>query len=109
MSQRRIISADTSRMLISAAKQGDVSVLRQHVSELPFVKDEEWEMSVLAWSANNGQLECVKFVSHEHPQMMRMGDKNGATPLYNACFYGHLAVASLLMERDPESTRIAQK
>ena len=92
-------SALTSKLL-EAAKDGNLAVLREHVSELPNVRDYYWNRSVLHLSAMNGHFECVDFISLAHPHMMRMQDKFERTPLQLACYEGHLSVVSLLIERD---------
>ena len=70
-----------TKKLIEAARDGNLAVLREHVSELPSVRDNGWNASVLHLSAQNGHLECVDFISLAHPRMMRMQNKVGWTPL----------------------------
>ena len=85
------------RKLIEAGKDGNFAVLREHVSQLPSVRDNDWNQSLLHWSARRGHFTCVDFISLAHPRMMRIQDKYGQTPLHYACIWGHLSVVSILI------------
>ena len=64
---RTDIDIDLCRQLIDAAQQGDLDMLHQHVSVLPFVRDEEWGLTVLAWSAEGGPLRLCEVFDRRIP------------------------------------------
>ena len=57
------VNSDLQKKLIQAAEDGNLAVLREHVSQLPSVRDNDWNRSVLHWSAYYGHFEYVDFIS----------------------------------------------
>ena len=79
-------------------------LLRAGADVMQTDKDNGWKC--IHYGARFGKLESIKviyeyLVSNKDPQQvieyMNSGDKNGATPLHNACYYGHEAVVKYLV------------
>ena len=96
--------------LIAACRHSNVELadlLLRHSPQLVFVCDEQNRLSPLHVSCSRGDkgmvqqiLDAVQYLYEEHnyKQDLNQTDKIGRTPLFNACYHGHLEVVKDLLE-----------
>ena len=111
------ISSRHRDLLIEAAQNADISVLRQYSDDLPKVKSFNGEGilhdAVMARTISdssislNKALECIRFITNTHPQLLRLKADDGRIPLHFACTHCELAIIQFLAEKDPATLRMA--
>lgn len=91
-------SSQAAKSLASAAKIGEIGLVRALVKARVPVDAEYHKTTALMAAASGGQLEAVQFLARHHAKVDFRGP-DGATALYLACKQGHTEIVEYLLHR----------